>query len=99
MQPFTTYTGHLGCPSEEVQWKRTSKLKIKAPQNHLLHLQNLRLCECVVCDVGEVSNLRSVHLLVFTGHQHGCHANKLQRTRTVWIELQEQVTYSTESEQ
>lgn len=71
-----------------MQRKRTSQLELERLQNHLLHLQDLRLGEGVVCDVGEVSDLWSVHLLVFTGHQHGGHTHQLQLPARDRLDLQ-----------
>lgn len=84
----TTHIGHFGSSSEEVQRKRTPELKLEGLQNHLLHLQNLSLCKGVVSDVGEVSDLWSVHLLVFTGHQHGGHTDELQLPARDRLDLQ-----------
>lgn len=83
-----THICHFRSSSEEVEWERTPQLKFEALQNLLLHLQNLRLCKGIVCDVGKVPHLWSVHLFVFTGHQHCGNANKLQLPARHLLDLQ-----------
>ena len=74
----TTHVACSGVAPEEVETERRAETVVEHSQHVALHVADVLTAVRVVCDVDKVPHLRSVHLLVFAGNQHGRDPHQLQ---------------------